>query len=105
MTAEASDTPDDILGMALDIQESIDEFAFGGNDPGINGAPTACGMMDNRLATSSVSSVVNVNETVEQTANFNLEVPGLDWQAMLQTTQPVMNISNCAVTINFGSSK
>ena len=52
----------------------------------------------------SVSNVVQINQmTTDQTANFNLEVPGFDWQAMLQMSKPNVNITNCQVTMNFGS--
>ena len=91
-----TDTPDDILNMALDIQEEINELetASGTN------AMVANGMVSTNVV-ESVSSVVNIND---QTANFNLQVPGLfDWKEMMRMAKPVINMNNCNVTMNMGN--
>ena len=89
------DTPDDILNMALDLEESI-----GAGDANIG----VVANQENQQIQGTVPPVVNITQT-DQTANFNLEVPGIDWRAFLNNSRPNMSFNNCAVTINYNTSK
>ena len=85
------ETPDELLNMALDMEEDITRQV---DVPGalVDSVSEAGGLVD------SVSNVVHINQmTTDQKANFNLEVPGFDWKAMLQMAKPNVNtcISNC----------
>ena len=81
-----TETPDDVLSMALDIEEAIAAQSAGPS-----------------IGNTEVKSVSNVVEIHEQRANFNLEVPVFDWQSMLAAMKPTVNISNCQVTLNMGN--
>ena len=86
MEATEAETPDDLLSLTLDVEEAISAQ---------NAMPTE--------TNNSVSNVVNIsNTTTDQIANFKLEVPGFDWEAMLNASKPQINLSNCQVTMNFG---
>ena len=74
--------------MALEIEKAI--------------APQAVVNSGANNILESVSNVVQINQTRnDNTANFSLEVPGLDWRALLAAAKPPVNISNCQVTMNF----
>ena len=87
----ASETPDDVLSMALDLEEAMNAQVA---DSNLISVPAN--------AIESVSNVLQINQTREETANFNLEIPGFDWQSMLRLAKPPVNISHCNVTLNFG---
>lgn len=87
-------TPDDILDMALDIEEAIR------TDESNALMPTVA-----QPLVESAPNMVQINHNTDQTANFNLEIPGFNWQQILQLAKPNINISNCNVTLHLGSEK
>ena len=83
-----NELPDDVLNMALDLEEAIVQ-------------ETGAAVPPSNVNQSS-SSMVQINQTNDQTANFNLVVPGIDWQSMMNAAKPNIHINNCNVTLNFG---
>ena len=52
---------------------------------------------------NNAPAMVQINQTKnEETANFDLEIPGFNWQAMLEMAKPNFKISGWNVSINFG---
>ena len=54
-------------------------------------------------AVSAPTMVQMFQSTREETANFHLEVPGFNWQAMMAMAKPNINISGGNVSLYFGN--
>ena len=86
------DIMDDALDNALALIDENDLIGNGGN-----------ALMSRNGEEISSATLVQVNQShTEETANFNLEIPGFNWQALPEAAKPNINISGGNVLINFG---
>ena len=108
-----SDVLDDAIGL-MDIDNMVDGASAAGNNLMVDGIEMV--LAGSELVVGNEETINHANEVVgaptmvqmfqstrEETANFHLEVPGFNWQAMMAMAKPNINISGGNVSLYFGN--